>query len=111
MFPVAGLTAPGLTGDLVLFRQSRIEHSAKLHIAGMPPSGDDESFLRLNAHIFVADLRRNSENSPCRWLFSDDTGQLMPEKNFNAFCSRALFQSSHDTGTAASIDGLFQIIR
>src|SRR4030095_227862 len=81
------------------------------HIARMPASGDDEALVSANVHILILEFDSDTKNSACRRFFSDDAGQLVPKKNFDAFSSGALFQSSHDTRASSAIDRFFQIVR
>jgi len=85
---VAVLPAPGFAGDLVLFRQSRVENPAKLHITGMAARRDDDALPGPDVHVGVSKSCADSQDSSCRRSFPDDRRQLVPQEKLDAFCSR-----------------------
>src|SRR5437867_1355261 len=107
---VAVLPAPGFAGDLVFFSQPRVEYPAKLHIACMAACRDDDALACPDVEILVFESCSDSKDSSCGRFFPDEGRQLVPQKEIDAFGSRACFQRPDDPGTACARNRFVQVI-
>ena len=77
----------------------------------MAAGTNNESSLRLNVHVLIAGLCRDSENSSRSWVLTNDLCHFVPQKELCAFRLGTFFKSSSQSRTRRSIDRFVQIIR